>query len=144
MFLLAFATAFAAAFTQTLAVLIDKVIVCAFYGETEIAAVALAGPFFYLLEMPAAGLAAGVQTICAKELGAGQIERMNRKFNQIFYFSAIVLAALTVLSFIGDTTCIHPWIIRGRNVFTRDSGTSFSVLCPWEDTTSILISQDCS
>ena len=41
MFLLAFATAFAAAFTQTLAVLIDKVIVCAFYGETEIAAVAL-------------------------------------------------------------------------------------------------------
>jgi len=63
MFLLAFATAFAAAFTQTLAVLIDNVIVCTFYGETEVAAVSLAGPFFYLLEIPAAGLAAGIQTV---------------------------------------------------------------------------------
>lgn len=114
MFLLAFATAFAAAFTQTLAVLIDKVIVCAFYGETEIAAVALAGPFFYLLEMPAAGLAAGVQTICAKELGAGQIERMNRKFNQIFYFSAIVLAALTVLSFLFVPQMVFLFGARGK------------------------------
>lgn len=100
MFLLAFATAFAAAFTQTLAVLIDNVIVCTFYGETEVAAVSLAGPFFYLLEIPAAGLAAGIQTVCAKELGAGRIDRVNRLFCQIFSLSSMVLVFLTALSFL--------------------------------------------
>ena len=99
MFFLSFATAFIAAFTQTLAVLIDNIIVCAFYGETEIAAVTIAGPFFYLLEIPAAGLAAGIQTVCAKELGAGQVDKVNRLFNQLFFFMAAVLTVLTVLSF---------------------------------------------
>ena len=75
MFFLAFVTAFVAAFTQTLAVLIDSLIVCTFYGETEIAAIAVAGPFFYLLEIPAAGLAAGIQVVCARELGAGKVDR---------------------------------------------------------------------
>lgn len=101
MFFRAFVTAFAAAFTQTLAVLIDNVIVCACYGETEIAAAALAGPFFYLLEIPAAGLAVGLQTVCAKELGAGRIERVNRLFNQVFSLLAGGLVVLTVLSFLG-------------------------------------------
>lgn len=100
MFFLAFATAFVAAFTQTLAVLVDNIIVCAFYGEQEIAAVALAGPFFYLLEIPAAGLAAGIQTVCAKEIGAGQIDKANRQFNQMFFLSAVVLVGLTVLAFL--------------------------------------------
>ena len=100
MFFLAFATAFTAAATQTLAVLIDKVIICAFYGETEIAAVVLADPFFYLLEIPAAGLAAGIQTVCAKELGSGEIDSVNRRFNQIFFLSAIVLTVLTAISFL--------------------------------------------
>ena len=97
MFFLSFVTAFAAVFTQTLAVLIDNVIVCTFYGETEIAAVALAGPFFYLLEIPAAGLAMGIQTVCARDLGAGRIDKVSRQFTQIFFFSAAVLAVLTVL-----------------------------------------------
>ena len=44
MFFRAFVTAFAAAFTQTLAVLIDNVIVCACYGETEIAAASAEAP----------------------------------------------------------------------------------------------------
>lgn len=100
MFFLAFATSFVAVFTQTLAVLIDNVIVCAFYGEAEIASVILAGPFFYLLEIPAAGLAAGIQVVCAKELGAGRVDRVNRLFNQIFLLSAAVLTILTVLSFL--------------------------------------------
>ena len=100
MFFRAFVTAFAAAFTQTLAVLIDNVIVCACYGETEIAAAALAGPFFYLLEIPAAGLAAGLQTVCAKELGAGRIDRVNRLFSQVFSLAAGVMAVLTVLAFL--------------------------------------------
>ena len=51
LFFLAFLTSFAAAFSQTLAVLVDNVIVCAFYGETEIASVSLGEPFFYLLEI---------------------------------------------------------------------------------------------
>lgn len=85
MFFPAFATTFIAAFTQTLAVLIDNIIVCAFYGEAEIASLTLAGPFFFMLEIPAAGLAAGIQTVCAKELGAGEVENANRLFNQIFY-----------------------------------------------------------
>ena len=92
MFFLSFATAFFAAFTQTLAVLIDNIIVCAFYGETEIAADTLAGPFFYLLEIPAAGLAAGIQTVCAKEIGACQVEKANWVFNMLFFltFSAFL------------------------------------------------------
>ena len=52
MFFLSFATAFTAVFAQTLAVLTDSVIICAFYGEAEVAAASLAGPFFYLLEIP--------------------------------------------------------------------------------------------
>ena len=100
MFFLAFITAFIAAFTQTLAVLVDNVIVCAFYGESEIAAVTLAGPFFYLLEIPAAGLGAGIQTVCAKELGAGNVDGVNRKFSQIFFMSGFVLVILTALSFL--------------------------------------------
>jgi hypothetical protein len=64
MFFLAFATSFVAVFTQTLAVLIDNVIVCAFFSEAEIASVILANPFFYLLEIPAAGLGAGIQAVC--------------------------------------------------------------------------------
>ena len=121
MFFLSFVTAFTAAFTQTLAVLIDNIIVCTFLGEKEIAAVTLAGPFFYMLEIPAAGLAAGIQTICAKELGAGRTDRVNRIFNQIFFFIAAVMAALTVLSFLfvpqmtvlfgarGNTAVLQPY-----------------------------------
>ena len=121
MFFLSFATAFIAAFTQTLAVLIDNIIVCAFYGETEIAAVTLAGPFFYMLEIPAAGLAAGIQTICAKDIGAGQVDTANRLFNQLFFFIAAILAVLTVLSFLfaprmavlfgarGNTAVLQPY-----------------------------------
>lgn len=100
MFFLSFATAFAASFTQTLAVLVDNVIVCAFFGETEVAAVSLAGPFFYLLEIPAAGLAAGIQTVSAKKIGAGQIDQVNRQFCQVFFLSSIVLTVLTALSFL--------------------------------------------
>lgn len=100
MFFLSFATAFIAAFTQTLAVLIDNIIVCAFYGETEIAAVTVAGPFFYILEIPAAGLAVGIQTVCAKNIGAGQVDKVNRLFNQLFFFIGAVMLALTVLSFL--------------------------------------------
>lgn len=100
MFFLSFATAFIAAFTQTLAVLIDNIIVCAFYGETEIAAVTVAGPFFYILEIPAAGLAVGIQTVCAKNIGAGQVDKVNRLFNQLFFFIGAVMLVLTVLSFL--------------------------------------------
>ena len=100
MFFLSFAITFIAVFTQTLAVLIDNIIVCAFYGEAEIASVTLAEPFFYMLEIPAAGIAAGIQTVCAKELGAGEVEKADRLFNQIFFFIAIVMAFLTGLSFL--------------------------------------------
>lgn len=96
MFLLAFATAFIAAFMQTFAVVIDNLIVCVFFGESEIAAVTLAGPFFYLLEIPAAGLALGIQTVCAKELGAGHVDKVNRSFNQLFFFVAVVMSVLMV------------------------------------------------
>lgn len=99
MFFLAFVTAFVSTFTQTLAVLIDNIIVCIFFGENEIAAVTLAGPFFYALEMPAAGLAAGILAVCARDLGAGNIERANLRFNQVFSFTAPVLVILTLLSF---------------------------------------------
>ena len=124
MFFLSFVTAFVAAFTQTLAVLIDHAVVCAFCSEAEIAAVSLAGPFFDLLEIPAAGLATGIQTVCAKEIGSGQIERANRHFNQLFFLSALVLIPLTILSFLflpqmtvlfgarGKTAALQPYAIR--------------------------------
>ena len=134
MFFLAFLTAFAAVFTQTLAVLIDNVVVCAFFGETEIAAVALANPFFFALEIPAAGLAAGIQVVCARDLGSGRIDHVDRKFNQIFFLSAAVLAVLTILSFCfipqmtvlfgarGKTAVLQPF--AARYLF----GLSFEIL----------------
>lgn len=85
------------------------------------AAIALAGPFFHLMEIPAAGLATGIQTVCTRELGAGNIEQVNRRFNQIFFFSAAVLTIVTVLSFIfvpqmtvllgarGETAALQPY-----------------------------------
>lgn len=100
MFFLSFITAFTSVFTQTLAVLIDNFIVCAFYGEAEIAAITLAGPFFYMLEIPAAGIASGIQTVCTKRIGAGEVEKANDLFNQIFFFLAIAMAVLTCLSFL--------------------------------------------
>ena len=100
MFFLSFATAFTAVFAQTLAVLTDSVIICVFYGEAEVAAASLAGPFFYLLEIPAAGLAAGIQTVFAKEIGAGQIEKVNRQICQIFFLSSFILIILTAVSFL--------------------------------------------
>ena len=99
MFFRAFVMAFAAAFMQTFAVLIDNVVVCTFLGETEIAAVALASPFFYALEIPAAGLAAGLQVVCAKDLGAGKIELVEQKFNQLFFLAIGVLSVLTIIVF---------------------------------------------
>ncbi len=114
MFFLSFTTAFTAAFTQTLAVLIDNVIVCAFYGEAEIAAVTLASPFFYLLEIPAAGFAAGLQVICAKELGAGEIARVNRLFSQVLLLSAALLSILTALSFLHVNQMAFLFGARGK------------------------------
>lgn len=114
MFFLSFATAFIAAFTQTLSVLIDNIIVCAFYGETEIAAVTVAGPFFYILEIPAAGLAVGIQTVCAKDIGAGQVDKVNRLFNQLFFFIGAVMLALTVLSFLFTPQMVVMFGARGN------------------------------
>ena len=134
MFFHSFVTAFIAAFTQTLAVLIDNVIVCAFYGETEIAAVALANPFFYLLEIPATGLAAGLQAICAKETGAGRIDRANRLFNQVFFCSAIILAVLTVVSFLKASQMAVLFGARGNTIELQPyaaqylHGLSFEIL----------------
>lgn len=120
MFQLSFATAFIAAFMQTFAVMIDNLIVCVFFGESEIAAVTLAGPYFYLLEVPAAGLALGIQTVCAKELGAGHVDRVNRCFNQLFFFVAAVMSVLMVFILFlapqitvlfgarGNTAVLHP------------------------------------
>lgn len=125
MFFLSFVTAFAAVFTQTLAVLIDNVIVCTFYGETEIAAVALAGPFFYLLEIPAAGLAMGIQTVCARDLGAGRIDRVSRQFNQIFFFSAAVLAVLTVLVFLTVPQLAFLFDARGNTAVLKPYATQY-------------------
>lgn len=119
LFFLAFLTSFAAAFSQTLAVLVDNVIVCAFYGEAEIAAVSLAEPFFYLLEIPAAGLAAGIQAVCARELGAGRIQRVNRLFNQIVWLAAPVLLALTVLAFLGVPRMAVLFGARGNTAALR-------------------------
>ena len=119
MFFLSFATAFIAVFTMTLAVLIDNVIVCVFYGETEIAAVSLASPFFYLLEIPAAGLATGIQTVCARDLGGGKIDKVDRQFNQIFFFAAALLTILTAFSFLSVPRMAVLFGGRGRTAALR-------------------------
>ena len=125
MFLLAFLTAFFAVFTQVLAVTVDNVIVCAFYGEREIAAVNLAGPFFYLLEIPAAGLGAGLQAVCAKELGAGQIDRVNRRFSQIFLLGAVLLAGLSALVFFGAEGLAVLFGARGNTAELRPHAAAY-------------------
>ena len=98
MFFLSFGAAFISAFTQSVAVLADNLIVCTWMGENEIAAKTLAGPFYYILEIFAAGLAVGLQVVCAESFGAGKLDRVNRLFDQVFLLAAASMSVLTVLS----------------------------------------------
>ena len=100
MFYCAFITAFSAALAQSISSFTDNFIVVTFLGEFETAAVSLSKPFIFILEIPAAGIALGIQTVCAREIGSGKIESVNRLFNEIVTLFAVVMAALTVAAYI--------------------------------------------
>lgn len=88
MFFSAFLTAAYTEFIEIIAFTIDTIIVCTYFGEREIAAVGLAGPVFFLIGMPAACFAGGLQTVCSHEMGRGHIDAVCRKFSRTMLFAA--------------------------------------------------------
>lgn len=93
MFFSAFLTAAYTEFIEIIAFTIDTVIVCSFFGEREIAAVGLAGPVFFIIGMPAACFAGGLQTVCSQEMGRGHIDEVCRKFSQTLCLIAWAMSA---------------------------------------------------
>ncbi len=100
MFKAAFLTSLVSEFTQMIALLIDGIIVCRFFEQDEVAAVGLANPFFFLVGVPATGLAAGLQTVCSKEMGRGKIENVNYIFSETMIITTVSMAILSCVTFL--------------------------------------------
>ena len=97
MFRYAFITSVFTEFTQIIALTVDSLIVCIYLGELEIGAVGIAGPFFYLVGIPACCLASGLQTLCAQEMGRGRVDGVGRLFSETVSLTGAVLLALTAI-----------------------------------------------
>ena len=97
MFRYAFITSVFTEFTQIIALTVDSLIVCMYLGELEIGAVGIAGPFFYLVGIPACCLASGLQTLCAQEMGRGRVDGVGRLFSETVSLTGAVLLALTAI-----------------------------------------------
>ena len=100
MFARAFLTALCTEFTQIIALTIDSIIICVFFEDSDIAAVGLASPFFYLVGISAACFGTGFQTVCSREMGRGRISELNRVFSQSVLFTVISMAMLTIVVFL--------------------------------------------
>ena len=67
----AFFTVAVTEFTQIGALLIDGIITSKYLGASDIAAVGVASPFYFLVGIIGTGVAVGLQTVCTKEMGSG-------------------------------------------------------------------------
>lgn len=95
MFRSAMITAAFTEFTQIIALTVDAIVVCRFLGAPEIAAVGLAGPFLFLVGIPACCLSSGLQTVCAQEMGRGNTDQVSRRFSEIALFTLLSLSVVT-------------------------------------------------
>ena len=103
----AFFTVAVTEFTQIGALLIDGIITSRYLGASEIAAVGVASPFYFLVGIIGTGVAVGLQTVCTREMGSGNTTRMNYVFNETLeaalavslLFTFLVLAAASPMAF---------------------------------------------
>lgn len=70
--------------------IIDGLIVSNFYDSNALAAVSIATPMFFISCIVSGLFAGGMQTMCSRELGKGNINSFNRIFSTIFYISTAI------------------------------------------------------
>lgn len=70
--------------------IIDGLVVSNFFDPDSLAAVGIASPMFSISGIISGLFATGMQTMCAQELGKGNIKALNRVFSAVFYISIAV------------------------------------------------------
>jgi Na+-driven multidrug efflux pump len=68
----------------------DGLIVGNFLNDNSLAAVGLSSPMFSISGIICGLFATGMQTMCAQELGRGDIKSLNRVFSSVFYIAGVV------------------------------------------------------
>lgn len=72
--------------------IIDGLIVSNFFDPNTLAAVGISSPMFSISGIASGLFATGMQTMCAQELGRGNMKSLNRLFSSVFYIAAAVSA----------------------------------------------------
>ena len=83
--------------------LIDGLIVSNFLDAEAMAAAGIAHPIFSISGIFGGMFATGMQTLCSRELGKGDVRSFNRLFSAVMILGTVFSAALTVLLLIGAT-----------------------------------------
>lgn len=83
--------------------LIDGLIVSNFLDAEAMAAAGIAHPIFSISGIFGGMFATGMQTLCSRELGKGDVRAFNRLFSAVMILGTVFSAALTVLLLIGAT-----------------------------------------
>lgn len=83
--------------------LIDGLIVSNLLHAEAMAAVGIAYPIFSISGVFGGMFAAGMQTLCTRELGRGDVHAFNRLFSTVMYLGTAFSIALTVTLLIGAT-----------------------------------------
>ena len=83
--------------------LIDGLIVSNFLDAEAMAAAGIAHPIFSISGIFGGMFAAGMQTLCTRELGKGDVRAFNRLFSAVMYLGTAFSAVLTVALLIGAT-----------------------------------------
>ena len=76
--------------------IIDGLIVSNFFEADALAAVGIANPMFSISGIISGLLATGMQTMCAQELGRGNLKSLNRLFSAVFYIGTVVSIVLMI------------------------------------------------
>ncbi len=102
-FLAALLTAGLTEFTAVSAMLIDSIIVSKCLGAAEIAVVGIGAPFHFLVSALGTGLSIGLQTVCTREMGRGNTDRINQYMNETLAVAFLLAAVITALAFLATS-----------------------------------------
>jgi Na+-driven multidrug efflux pump len=119
-FMAAFCTSALTEFTQIGALLIDGLITSRYMGAEKMAAVGIAAPFFFLVGIIGTSIAVGLQTVCTKEMGAGNTGRMNYIFNETLEAALAVALAFSFLVYLEAPPMAAMFGARGRAILLLD------------------------
>lgn len=88
------------------------------YSETDLAAAAIAGVFYFAFFMVGYGVAIGAQIIMARRYGEGRFEETGRYFDHAFYLlSALALLLFIVLKFFAPLLLKH--VISSTEIYVK-------------------------